>query len=248
MGKMHFFTTKFLIVCFYLLFLAYPSICLSFSFSECDDNAKMEARDEQMAEQQKIDQLMAISCRNKLQGKKIAVLVEERQSVGRRKGAASNYQILFQEINSRLQEVGLITLSMNEINDLIAKAELDAFLANDIDSAANAASKLKADFILRGDIQSAVQQNKISGVSEVSVSMVFTLVDESGVILSTVSAEGESYAGGNTLSAALTIVRTKARFVVAQLYNAYCRSFDKTVDEFNYHGDDMPKVQSEKDF
>jgi hypothetical protein len=225
MEKMHLFATKFLIIVFYVLCLVYPSVCLSFSFSEYDDNEKKETKGEQLAEQQKIDQLMAIPCRHKLQGKKIALLVGAGQPVDRRKTeGASNYQILFQEINNRLQDVGLVTYSMDEITDLIAQAELDAFLANDIDSAAKAASKLKADFILRGDIQSDVRQNIISGVNEVSVSIVFTLVDESGLILSTVSAEGESYAGGNTLSTALTIVRAKARFVVAQLYNAYCQS------------------------
>jgi hypothetical protein len=194
---------------------------------------------------------MSIPCKNSLKKKKIAVVIGERHSgsgaaaritivgsgtrkTGKRQtvtasredgdGGQANAGMLFNEINQRLRKVGLKTYSQKEIAAQIAQAEMEAFLNNDMDAAASAAARLKANFVLRGVIDSRSKINPLLGVNEVFLSMSFTLVDAAGRTISNVTAEADAYSGQDTLAVALELVREQADMVVARLYHDYCSS------------------------
>lgn len=229
------------LLCF-LAFIAVPLTAFSFSFSESEQQEEQEEQQAQIKTQKKIDRLLSVACQEHLKKKKIAVII------GQEDGRA-DYDLLFLEVNDKLQKLGLKTYSQKEITARIAQAEMDAFLANDMDAAANAASKLKADFILRGLIQSRTRVNKVVNVNEVSVTMAFTLVDNAGQIVSNVTAHGESFSGQDTLLAALALVKEKSGLVVAQLYNDYCQSSGREGNNDAHQSSGTePKVDSVKDF
>jgi hypothetical protein len=226
-----------LLVCIFV-----PSAAFSFSFSEQEEKEAQEEQQAQIKTQQKIDHLLSVPCQNQLKQKKIAVIIGQEDS-------RADYDLLFMEVNAKLQELGLKTYSQKEITAQIAQAEMDAFLSNDMDAAANAATKLKANFMLRGLIQSRTRVNKVVGINEVSISMVFTLIDNAGRIISNVTAHGESYSGQDTFMAALALVKEKSGLVVAQLYNDYCQSSGREKNNsFNQQAGSEPKVESLKDF
>ncbi len=225
-----------------LVMIIYPAVVFSFSFSEYEEKEIKQEKDQQIKTEKKIKHLLSIACQKQLKRKKIAVIIS-------RNGGGSGYDLLFMEVNSKLQKLGLTTCSQEEITAQIAQAEMDAFLSNDMDAAANAAGKLKADFILRGLIQVRTRYNRVARINETSVNMAFTLIDGTGGIISNVTAQGEAFSGHNTLTAALALVREKADMVVAQLYNDYC------TDTGNFKSPDSdqqtttkPKVESVKDF
>ncbi|MCK5228597.1 MAG: hypothetical protein KAK02_10335, partial [Desulfobulbaceae bacterium] len=122
----------------------------------------------------------------------------------------------------KLRNLGLTTYTRQEITEQIAKAEMEAFLANNIDAATSASTRLAADFILRGLISTRIQKNPVIGIQEIFVTMSFTLVESTGRTISDVKIDGESFSGADTLSTVLDLVREKANMVVAELYNDYC--------------------------
>ena len=203
-----------------LSLIFYSVTVFSFSFSEYEEEEALQIKQQQVKTQKKIDRLLSIDCRDHLKEKKIAVII------GQENGRA-DYDLMFLEVNKKLQQLGLKTFSQKEITARIAQVELDAYLSNDMDAAANAASKLKADFLLRGLIQSKTWVNKSVDVNEVSINMVFTLIDEAGRIISNVTAQGEAFSGQNTLAVALALVKEKAGLVVARLYNDYCQNLNR---------------------
>lgn len=187
----------------------------AFSFSEAEKEEASEEQAQQAKNQKEINQLLSVRCQRQLKKKKIAVILG-------RDNARENSKILFMEVNDKLQRLGLKTYSQKEISAQIAQEEMDAFLSNNMDSAASAARRLSADFMLRGIIRSKTRINPIIKVNEVSINMVFTLIDSSGRIISNVSAHDENYSGQNTLEAALAMVKEKSGLMVAQLYHDYC--------------------------
>lgn len=195
------------------LFMTVPAS--AFSFSEAEEEEAREEQAQQAKTQKKIKQLLSVRCQRQLKKKKIAVILG-------RDNARENSEILFMEVNDKLQRLGLKTYSQKEISAQIAQAEMDAFLSNNMDAAASAARRLKADFMLRGIIRSKTRINPIVHVNEVSINMVFTLIDSAGRIISNVSAHDENYSGQNTLEAALSMVKEKSGLMVAQLYHDYC--------------------------
>lgn len=226
----------------FLVLIFYPAIVFSFSFSEHEKEEQQQEKQQQEKTRGEIDRLLSVACRNDLKEKKIAVII------GREDGRA-DYDPLFLPINDELHKLGLKTYSQKTITARIAQAEMSAFLSNDMDAAANAAGKLKADFILRGLIQSKTRANHIIGVNEVSVTMVFTLVDEAGRVISRATAQEETFSGQNTLAAALALVKEKAGLVVARLYNDYCRN---SGNRKNFNSNQLPgtkpKIESVTNF
>jgi len=198
--------------------LVAPCFAGAFSFSE--EDAKNDASDEAAA--QRIQQLVAEPCRQKLKNQKIMTLIAERISDGYNT-SQDRYGAMFQAINSRLRGLGLRTYTQAEIKAQIAQAEIDAYFKNDPDGALAASRKLGANYILRGDITTQTGVNAVLHINEVSVRMMFTLSAVNGRILSDVSAKGDSYAGSDTLGMAVTLVNEQADMIVAQLYNDYCR-------------------------
>ncbi|CAK0757008.1 conserved hypothetical protein [Gammaproteobacteria bacterium] len=188
----------------------------SFSDDEERDAAKAEAK------ARRLDRLESVPCASSLKNKKVAVMIGERHQDGRLSSKQSNYGIMFQEINGRLRNLGLQTYSQEQITAQIASAELAACLNNNPDAAIAASRRLSASFLIKGMIRSRSHVNPILGINEVFVNLNLSLVDGKGRILSDVALKGDSYAGSDTLSAALTVVQEQADMAVARLYHDYC--------------------------
>lgn len=209
------------------LLIAAPILLLgvrsrAFSFSDYEqEQAEGEARSEE-AKARHIDDLLSVSCKGRLRDKKVMVVIAERHSNGRLASRQSNYGLMFQQINQRLRNLGMRTYTQEEITAQIAQAQIEAFFNNDPDAAISASRRLGASFILRGLISTRSHVNPVVRINEVFVDMGFTLVSSSGRAVSDVSASAQSWAGSDTLSVALALVKQDADTVVAQLYHDYC--------------------------
>jgi hypothetical protein len=193
-----------------------------FSFSEHE--AREEAEDAARASAQagEIDRLLATPCAQKLKNRRIATMIGEVHDDGEVRISGGDDGPLFDEINRRMQRLGLNTISPEKIKAQVARAEIQAFLNNDPDAAIQAAGRLQADFFLRGLIQARSRVNPVVRINEVFVTVTLTLVDRNGRAISHVSASQDSFAGQDTLAAALELVRRQADLLVARLYNDYC--------------------------
>jgi len=191
-----------------------------FKFSQPDTAAKAE----EDARQDRIAQQLSTPCRAELKGKKIMVIIGERQSNGMIAAQQQNYGPHFQAINGRLRSLGLATYTPEEIRKQIAQAEIDAYFRNDPDAALSAARRLGASFVLRGLISSSATMNPVMPVNQVAVNMGFTLSGANGRTISDVEATSSSYSGADVSRMALTLVNEQADEVVARLYGDYCRN------------------------
>ena len=214
-------------VCLALLcgaFLAQPKAALakgfSFSESEAADAAELQAGAD--AQQQEIETLLAMPCREKIAGKKVAVLVAERKSGGGVSANLQNYGVMFGEINQRLREVGFTTYTQEEITNQIAQAQIEAQFSNNPDDAISAARRLGASVILRGLVESRTSFNPVAKVNEVAVDMSFTMVNSAGKQLGQVTVSADSFAGADVTAVAMRLVKENARLVAAKLYAAGC--------------------------
>jgi len=189
-----------------------------FTFSRPDpsEQAEADARQDRIADQ------LSTPCRADLKGKKIMVVIGERQSNGFIEAHQQNYGAEFQAINSRLRSLGLRTFTPEEIRHQIAQAEIDAYFRNDPDAALNASKRVGANFILRGLMTSQASVNRLMAVNQVSINMGFTLTGSNGRVISNVDANSSSYAGSDVQRMALTLINEKADEVVAELYADYC--------------------------
>ena len=201
------------------LFAPGPLGAQGFKFSQQDDSDRLEkeARESRIAEQ------LSTPCRAELKGKKIMVVIGERQSNGYIAAQQQNYGPHFQSINARLRALGLRTYTPEEIRRQIAQAEIDAYFRNDPDAMLSASKRLGASFILRGLISSQATRNPMMAVNQVSVNMKFTLYGSDGRLISDTEASSGSYAGANVERMALTLVNENADEVVPTLYADYCR-------------------------
>jgi hypothetical protein len=190
-----------------------------FKFSQPDESDRLE----QEARQSRIAEQLSTPCRAELKGKKIMVVIGERQSNGYIAAQQQNYGPHFQSINARLRALGLRTYTPEEIRKQIAQAEIDAYFKNDPDAMLNASNRLGASFVLRGLISSQATRNPMMAVNQVSVNMKFTLYGADGRLISDTEASSDSYAGANVERMALTLVNEKADEVVPALYADYCR-------------------------
>jgi hypothetical protein len=190
-----------------------------FKFSQPDESDRLE----QEARQSRIAEQLSTPCRAELKGKKIMVVIGERQSNGYIAAQQQNYGPHFHSINARLRALGLRTYTPEEIRRQIAQAEIDAYFRNDPDAMLNASKRLGASFVLRGLISSQATRNPMMAVNQVSVNMKFTLYGADGRLISDTEASSSSYAGANVEHMALTLVNENADEVVPTLYADYCR-------------------------
>jgi hypothetical protein len=197
-----------------------PAGAQGFKFSQPDTAAKAE----EDARQERIAQQLSTPCRSDLKGRKIMVMIGERQSNGQVIAQQQNYGPHFQAINARLRSLGLTTYTPEEIKSRIAQAEIDAYFRNDPDAALAAAKRLGASFVLRGLISAQAGMNPVIAVNQVSVNMNFTLSAANGKIISDVEASSSSYSGVDVARMALTLVNEQADEIVARLYADYCRN------------------------
>ena len=209
--------------CLVAAFASAGAFAQGFKFSNPDPSREAD-RAAQAAREDRIAYELSTPCRNDLKGKKIMVIIGERQSDGFVLAEQKNYGPHFQAINARLRSLGLRTYTPEEIRAQIKQAEIDAYFKNDPDAALSAAKRLGASFILRGLITSDARMNNLLAVNQVTVSMGFTLTQSNGKIVSDVGADAASYAGSNVAQMALTLVNEQADEVVARLYGDYCRN------------------------
>lgn len=170
-----------------------------------------------------IPQMLAVPCSAQKKQQAIALILYQDSGKGSHKVGDAAFSPLFQEIDSRLKSLGLRTLTQGQIKARIAQAELEAVASNNIDAALQASRRLGAAYILRGHISSRAGVNRLVGINEVSVHIEFQLSTSGGRIVSKVGAEGGSWAGQDTLSAALNIVRAEAERIAAQIYSDLCK-------------------------
>lgn len=189
-----------------------------FKFGQEDESDRLE----QQAKSERIAQQLSTPCRAAIKGKKIMVVIGERQSNGYIAAQQQNYGPHFTAINNRLRALGLRTYTPEEIRAQIAQAEIDAYFRNDPDAMLSAAKRLGASFVLRGLITSQAARNAMMNVNQVSVGMQFTL-SGGGRVISDTEAYSASYAGADVARMALTLVNEQADEVVARLYADYCR-------------------------
>lgn len=194
------------------------ALAQGFKFSN-EDTADQQREAETQA---RVQAILASPCRSKIKNQKVMVLIGESRN-GYVQAAQSSYGGHFEALNTRLQRVGLKTVTQAQIKAQIAQAEIDAYFKNDPDAALSASKRLSAQYILRGLISSETAYNRIVRVNQVNIRMNFTLTDASGRTLAQASAENASYAGMDTSGMALTLINEKADEVVAQLYGDYCR-------------------------
>ena len=195
-----------------------PAWAQGFKFSN-EDNAQKAADAERKGQ---VDAMLAAPCRDKIKNQKIMVLIGESRN-GAVQAGQSAFSPQFDAINSRLQSVGLKTVTQAQIRAQVAQAEIDAYFKNDPDAAISASKRLAAQYILKGLITTQAARNLAVNVNQVNVSMQFTLTGGNGKMISQASAANASYAGSDTSGMALTLINEKADEVVAKLYSDYCQ-------------------------
>ena len=195
-----------------------PAWAQGFKFSN-EDNAQKAADAERKGQ---VDAMLAAPCRDKIKNQKIMVLIGESRN-GAVQAGQSAFSPQFDAINSRLQSVGLKTVTQAQIRAQVAQAEIDAYFKNDPDAAISASKRLAAQYILKGLITTQASRNLAVNVNQVNVSMQFTLTGGNGKMISQASAANASYAGSDISGMALTLINEKADEVVAKLYSDYCQ-------------------------
>ena len=198
--------------------IALPAWAQGFKFSN-EDNAQKAADAERKGQ---VDAMLAAPCRDKIKNQKIMVLIGESRN-GAVQAGQSAFSPQFDAINSRLQRVGLKTVTQAQIRAQVAQAEIDAYFKNDPDAAISASKRLAAQYILKGLITTQASRNLAVNVNQVNVSMQFTLTGGNGKMISQASAANASYAGSDISGMALTLINEKADEVVAKLYSDYCQ-------------------------
>lgn len=188
----------------------------AFKFSDDEASDKTEGA----AKTQRAAGITA-ACRERLKNERVLVLVAERGNNGIN-ADQGRYGLHFQGIDRRLRKQGMRTFSQDEIKKQVAQAEIDAHFRNDPDAALAASKKLGASLSLRGVIGSRRAINPVLGINEVYVNMGFALIGSDGRVIAEASASADSYAGGDTLGMALTLLNEQADGVVGRLLRGYC--------------------------
>lgn len=205
-------------------FLLALALGLSMPVAHAFSFAEEEAKDQAAAAPRPGSGGSAISaaCKERLQKEKVMVLVAERGNNGIN-AEQGRYGRHFQAIDRRLQKQGMRTLSQDEIRKQVAQAEIDAHFRNDPDAALQAAQKHGASLTLRGVISSRRGVNPMLGINEVYINMGFTLVGPDGRYIAEAGASSDSYAGGDTVGMAATLINEQADGVVRRLLSGYCK-------------------------
>lgn len=193
---------------------------LSFSFSE-EENKGRAAAAQKAAN---VRENLSTPCKSSLKGKSIALLVAERRGGELSLGG---HGLLIEALNHELKALGLRTITQGEINARIAAAEMRAILNNDPDAALAASGRVGADFFIKGVITASAGQNKLVRANEVSVTMLLTLTDGRGRVLSSQRLSAESWAGRDVAGATLALIQDEGGPAVAQLYADFCQNAGK---------------------
>jgi hypothetical protein len=189
-----------------------------FKFSNEEDSRKAADAERQA----KVEALLATPCRDKIKNQKIMVLIGENKN-GVVQAGQSAFSPQVDAINSRLQGLGLKTVTQAQIRAQVAQAEIDAYFKNDPAAAISASKRLAAQYILKGLISTQAGRNLAVNVNQVNISLHFTLTGANGRMISQASAENASYAGHDTAGMALTLINERADELVARLYSDYCQ-------------------------
>lgn len=199
------------------------SLCCAVPLAHAFSFTEEEAKDKAAAAAKSAPRGPAISaaCKERLAKEKVMVLVAERGGGGFN-ADQGRYGPHFQSIDRRLQKYSMRTLSQEEIRKQVAQAEIDAHFRNDPDAALAAAQKHGASLTLRGVISSRRAVNPMLGINEVYINMGFTLVGPDGRYIAEAGASSDSYAGGDTVGMAATLINEQADGVVRRLLNGYC--------------------------
>ena len=197
--------------------LTAPALGHCFSFSE-EGQKESSARQAGAARNRA---LLSEPCKARIKGQKIALVIAERHQ-GINNINASNQGELFELLNGKLRAVGLSTITQQEINARVARAEAEAILNNDPDAAIAASKKLGTAFILKGLISARSGANKMVRANEVAVTISLTLSDSAGRVISQVRASGQSWAGSDVIGAAMSVLEDEADSLVARLYSDFC--------------------------
>ena len=207
--------------------------CFSFSFTE------YENQEAQAQNAQKVD-LSQVSCSKSLKHKKLAVMIGQRHQksntgpgryyvygsgiIAEKFGTTrAVYGTLVETLNNGFRQLGLRTYTTAQINAQIARAEQEAFLNNDIDAAMSAAGRLSADFMVKGQISTLSQINRVVGIDEIFVTITLSLTDRRGRLISSASISDTAFSDANVAGAIQNMVAEKSGEVIYQLFQNYCR-------------------------
>ncbi|MBU1054222.1 MAG: hypothetical protein KKC46_10375 [Proteobacteria bacterium] len=203
----------FIIISFFCIFRV--SAAWPFTFSEYEKEDSSEIAAENISDDLKNE----LKC---LKNKKIAVMVGEEVIEGRYKIKSSSSSHLAEALNEQLNQLGLKTYTPEEINSQIVKAEQEAFLSNDIDAAASAATRLSAKYFLKGLISTRTQKNPVIGIDEIFLTLSLTVVDEKGRNLASGMLSDAVFSDSNTTATALKLVRTNSAGLISDLFKEVC--------------------------
>lgn len=191
---------------------------VGFNFSEVDDEeAAVEA-----ARARDVEALLATPCSEERLRQRIMLIIAERSTeAGVLNADQSDYTPLFNEVDARLQDLGLRTVTQAEIRSQVAAAELEAYFNNDPDAAIAASKRHATRYVLRGLISSRAERNAVINVNQVAISLDFTLLKQ-GRRIGAAHVEDASFAGTDTQKRVLSLVRERADEIVAQVYADFC--------------------------
>lgn len=209
-----------------LVLLGFAATAQAFKFSD-DDEAAEKAQSAAKAQR---GPAVSAACRARLKNERVLVLVAERGNNGMN-ADQGRYGLMFQGLDRRLRNQGMRTFSQDEIKKQVAQAEIDAYFRNDPDAALAASKKLGASLSLRGVISSRRAVNPVLRINEVYVNIGFTLIGADGRVVSEAGAAADSYAGGDTLGMALTLLNEQADGVVGRLLQGYCARSGRKSEE-----------------
>lgn len=209
------------------------SYVFSFSFSEYDENDKGSTTGETAPE--------PLKCPASFKKMKIATMIGEQHRDDRhgyygyiitigepdwdhRFGTKKSvYGPLVDEFNQNFAQLGLKTFTAAEINDQIVREEQEAVLNNNMEAALSAATRMQADFFLKGIISTRAQTNKMVKVDEVFVTITLTLIDNKGNQLSTAKVSEATFSDADTLGTVQQLVKEQSHEITRQLFQDLCK-------------------------
>ena len=209
------------VLVFAILVLSPPAPAPAFSFSEEESKGSQATAAKRAA----VSAALSAPCRSSIKGKRIALLLAERTGGKLSLGGGSG--VLFDAVNQQLQQLGLNTITQGQINAQIAAAERLAILNNDPDAALAASGRIGADFFIRGVISGRAGKNLMVNANEVAVTIMMTLTDARGRVLSSQKMSAESWAGQDVVGAALSVIEDEGAVAVANLYRDFCSQAGK---------------------
>lgn len=209
----------------------------SFSFSEYE-------KQEEAVSTAKSTSLAGLRCPSSFKNKKIATMIGEShrddrpghyrlfaywnaadepnwdRRFGTRKAV---YGSLIDNLNDSFQQLGLQTYTAQEVNDQIAAEEQEAFLNNDLDAALSAAERLRANFLLKGNISTLVQTNKVVKIEEVFVTITLSLTDKSGRTISSARISETTFSDADVPATVQRLIAEQANNITYKLFSKSCK-------------------------